>query len=357
MNAFQLTTTANLSVAGHPPECGDLRHPERHPRAHPGRQTGHDHATVASTSTTVTTSTSSTRRHRARRRLRRPRRSRPTTTTARADDHGPGDAVTQGVAQRFGHECDNCARRTCSPPSARFCRTGPPTGDRSRSRANASPAPHLGQPITLSTRASPSWFRPTCLLKGYEAVVLTRRSADPVDARPDDHGLEHDREDAHVHHVTRTRRSSIHDPDGRPEQRRRDRRPAGFVTSALPNTTWHPVNATPNVVFTEKSAIIKASLIRLAVRSRDGTRSRRSAGVTTEQLRGRRCDRFGDHHDNVAPSQAVTTTTVAAGAAGTLPRTGASVVVWLIFAAIALDAGIVLLVGTKRRASHLFNRN
>ena len=57
---------------------------------------------------------------------------------------------------------------------------------------------------------------------------------------------------------------------------------------------------------------------------------------------------------------AVTTTTAATAApagGSTLPRTGASVVLWLVVAALFIDAGIVAILSTKRKARYLFHRN
>jgi LPXTG-motif cell wall-anchored protein len=120
-------------------------------------------------------------------------------------------------------------------------------------------------------------------------------------------------------------------------------------SSNLPNTTWHPKNATDPVIFAEKSITVASTPVtgisavltctpsgaaQFLALSATGSAPPVTSGTTAPT--------------GVTVAGATTTTTVAA-AANQLPRTGANGVYLLIIAAALVDAGAALLLLSRRR--------
>lgn len=125
-----------------------------------------------------------------------------------------------------------------------------------RLSTDASPAPHLGGPITLSkTRvrvATPSDF----LLQGYEAGVVSNGQAIPMTLALVV-GASNTAEGSHHYAIVQSSPTvTIHDPDGVPRSGDETADPL-VTTSLLPRTVWHPADPSLRVRFTEPSAVVK----------------------------------------------------------------------------------------------------
>jgi hypothetical protein len=124
----------------------------------------------------------------------------------------------------------------------------------------------------------------------------------------------------------------------------------------LPNTTWHPVNDTDPVIFTEKSVKIVATIDLTASLGFVITATFACTPSSAPPFIGLAAEgtALPSTTTTVAPAGSeVTTTTVAAAgtssSSGTLPRTGADVFFLLVIAAILVDLGLVLQGAARRR--------
>ncbi len=124
-----------------------------------------------------------------------------------------------------------------------------------RISSDASPAPHLGGPITLSkTRVrvtTPSDF----LLQAYEADILSNGQAIPMTLALEV-GASNTVEGSHQYatiHASPT--VTIHDPDGVPHSGDETADPL-VMTGLLPHTVWHPADPSLRVRFTEAAAVV-----------------------------------------------------------------------------------------------------
>jgi hypothetical protein len=283
-----------------------------------------------------------------------------TTTTAPAGSTTTVPATTTTVPQTvqgevFGTGTNVNPCTTKLNPSLAPLIVDSPTTVTITISSKASPQPHLGQTITLSDTSVTVSVPPTLLKIGYEKGVLTNGEVIPstltlvvgaTNATP----------------ATRSfvKKASpklvVNDPTPSDPANGDETIAALTVTSALPSTTWTPTSNTADVIFSEKSATIVAGLTIGGTAFTDTITCAPHAPANSFVAVGATGSVTTTTNAGVGV-QAVTTTT-AAPAAGTLPFTGSkNVALWLVLAAICLDAGIVLMVGTKRRAAHLFNRN
>ena len=223
--------------------------------------------------------------------------------------------------------------------------------------SDASPQPHLGEPITLSNTQVTVKVPADLLLEGYTIGAISPGQSIPSTLDLTIAGTN----TVQGTHKYPTIHSSptviIHDPDGIPNNGDETADPLS-LTTALPNTVWTPTSATSDVVFSQTAAKITAALqifgvdfvstqtCTVAHANSFIAVGATSTAVTTTNTEGPQ-----------GTTAATTTTVAAAAGTGTLPRTGANVAFWLIVSAICLDAGIVAIVGTRRRASALLHRH
>jgi len=216
----------------------------------------------------------------------------------------------------------------------------------------ASPAPHFGKPITLSGTTVTISVPPDLLLKGYAAGVLHNGSVIPSTLLLTISGsntVEGTRAYPLIHASPKV---VIHDPDGIPGDADDSADPLSLTTT-LASTVWTPTSSTADVTFTEKAAVITAQVL-LGTTTITDTITCAPAVPTNSFIVVGATGTVTTTTNVVAVAS--TPTTVAAAA--TLPFTGSrNVALWLVISAICIDGGIVLIVGTKRRAAHLFNRN
>jgi hypothetical protein len=124
---------------------------------------------------------------------------------------------------------------------------------------DASPQPHLGEPIALTNAEVTVTTPADLLLQSYDFAILTNGETIPVAidlALAGSHTVEGVHTYATIHsNVTLT----IHDPDGVPGTGDESADPIA-ITASLPDTVWHPVDASQPVLFTEHSAVIAATI-------------------------------------------------------------------------------------------------
>jgi len=150
----------------------------------------------------------------------------------------------------------------------------------------------------------------------------------------------------------------IHDPDGVPGTGDETANPLS-VTASLPNTVWHPKDASKSVFFNEKSALIIATVPigntnYTDTQTCDPKNAPAFVALSASGVETPTTTPVTPSGNTVAPTTATTVAAKATG--GTLPRTGASVVLWLVIGAVMLDLGAVAVVGTRRRAHSYLHR-
>jgi hypothetical protein len=219
---------------------------------------------------------------------------------------------------------------------------------------DADPQPHLGDPITLSNTKVTVKVPPDILVTGYNFGILKNGQIIPATLSLKIGGS-NTTEGTHTYPLIHSNsKIAIHDPDGVPGSKDESADPLS-VTASLPNTVWHPADASKPVYFSEKSAVIVATV---PIGDQDYTDTQTCATPNAPAFVALSASGV-TAPSTVAPAgnPVATTTTVAATAApGTLPRTGASVVLWLVIGAVMLDLGGVAVVGTRRRAHSYLHR-
>jgi len=224
--------------------------------------------------------------------------------------------------------------------------------------SDASPQPHLGDPITLSKTTVTVKVPGDLLVQGYNFGILTNGQKIAATLALSVNGS-NTTEGSHTYatlHSTST--VVIHDPDGTPGSGDESADPLS-VTTTLPNTLWHPKDATKPVFFSEKSAKIVATVPIGDVNYFDTQSCSTPNAPAFVALSASGVGvPVGSEGTTVPPAAAAATTTTVApvAAAATLPRTGASVVLWLVIAAVMLDLGAVAVVGTRKRAQGYLHR-
>jgi len=217
--------------------------------------------------------------------------------------------------------------------------------------SDAAPQPHLGDPITLSNTKVTVKVPLDLLIQGYNFGILANGQVIPATLDLVIAGS-NTTEGSHTYATIHSNsKLVVHDPDGTPGTDDETADPLS-VTTSLPNTVWHPKDVSKAVFFTQKSAVIKATV---PIGDQDYISTQTCATKNPASFIALSATGV-DPPTTVAAGPpvtvgAATTTTVAAQAGPTtLPRTGASVVLWLVIAAVFLDLGAVAVVGTRRRA-------
>jgi hypothetical protein len=200
---------------------------------------------------------------------------------------------------------------------------------------DAFPQPHKGEPITL-TNTKISISVPASLIQtGVDAGLVTDGMEVPATLTLvlDGSGTT---EGSHTYTAHQT--VPIHVVNGTAQPL--------SATVVLPDTTWHPVSDTTDVVFSEKSMTIGAFLN--IIGGVNATFDCKPAGTPQLiALSGQSPQPPTTTTETVAPES--TPTTTAPAGSSTLPRTGGSVLFLLVFAAAALDLGVVLIAASRRR--------
>ena len=131
------------------------------------------------------------------------------------------------------------------------------------------------------------------------------------------------------------------------------------VTLGLPNTTWHPLNATTDVFFTQTTAKVTAtvSLFGTPVSAIFNCATVKPASFIAVAAVSTGAPTTTTTVTVAGQPATTTTTTVAAAAAGTgtLPRTGGRILFLLVAAAALVDIGLGLVAAARprRRASRI----
>jgi hypothetical protein len=222
--------------------------------------------------------------------------------------------------------------------------------------SDASPQPHLGDPITLSNTKVTVKVPPDLLIMGYNFGILTNGQVIPASLDLTIAGS-NTTEGTHAFATLHSNSTLVvHDPDHTPGTGDETADPLS-VTASLSNTLWHPSDVSKPVFFSQKSAVIKATV---PIGDTDYISTQTCATKNVASFVAISAN--GVEAPTTVPTgspvtaAASTTTTVAAQGPSTLPRTGASVVIWLVIAAVFLDLGAVAIVGTRRRAQHFLHR-
>jgi len=197
---------------------------------------------------------------------------------------------------------------------------------------DAFPQPHKGDPITLSNTKLGVSIPASLLQLGVGAGLVKDGMTVPATVTLVVTG-QGTTEGTHQYVVKDT--VTVHVVDGQAEPL--------SATVSLPNTTWHPKNATDDVLFSEKSLHISAFVNLLG-------------GITATFD----CAPAGSAQFVALAAQSSTvptTTTVAAvvtpTGSSTLPRTGASTLLLLVVAPAAIDGGVTLIALTRRRVRRI----
>ena len=202
------------------------------------------------------------------------------------------------------------------------------------------PQPHEGDPITLSNTKVTVNIAASLLQLGVTAGIITDGQQIPSTFTLVLAGSS-TKEGTHTYGPIKGT-NVVHVVGGQAQ-------PLTQVVS-LPNTTWHPKNATDPVLFTEKSAKIVASLNTVIGDFVDtiACTPNGSAQVLGLAAQGTSVPTTATSTPITAGS--VTTTTVAAAAgSGTLPFTGGSTVLLLVAAAFLIDLGILAIEFGRKR--------
>jgi len=221
--------------------------------------------------------------------------------------------------------------------------------------SDADPQPHLGDPITLSKTTVTVKVPGDLLVQGYNFGIVTNGEVIPATLSLTINGS-NTTEGTHTYPLIHSSpKVVIHDPDGVPGTKDETADPLS-VTSSLPNTTWHPKDASKSVFFSEKSAIIKATVPIGDVNYTDTQTCNTPNAPAFVALSASGVEPPSTVGTQGSTAAATTTTVAVTAAATTLPRTGASVVLWLVIAAVMLDLGVVAVVGTRKRAHNYLHR-
>ncbi len=266
------------------------------------------------------------------------------TTAAPATTAGPTTSTTVGTKQTtISAKATNT--NTCSsvlvpadlPPS-----TGPVGVTIG---ASGFPQPHKGDPITLSKTTLTVSIPGSTLQVGVKANAIHDGDKIPAVATLVVAGS-NTTEGTHTYTVNSV--STVKVVGGIAQ--------ALVGTSSLPNTTWHPKNATGTVTFTEKSLKIVATItigpplnLGAIVDTNTCTPGGSFVFMALSASGSAPPVTSGSTAPTGVTAAAVTTTTRVAAAAKTLPRTGANGVFLLIIAAALVDGGAALLLLTRRR--------
>jgi hypothetical protein len=221
---------------------------------------------------------------------------------------------------------------------------------------DASPQPHLGDPITLSNTKVTVKVPGDLLVQGYNLGILTNGQSIPSTLSLTIAGS-NTTEGTHVYPTIHSSPTiTIHDPDHAPNTGDETADPL-TLTNSLGDTVWHPADPTKDVIFSQKATVITAT-IDLGGTPLVSTQTCKPAKVNPFIAVGANSVATTTTIPTSVSTAGVTTPTTVAVAAttNTLPRTGANVAFWLIVGAVLLDAGIVLIVGTRRRATQLLQR-
>jgi hypothetical protein len=205
---------------------------------------------------------------------------------------------------------------------------------------DAFPQPHKGDPITLSNGKATITVAKELLQLGVTSGLVTDGMKIPSTATLVIAGAG-TTEGTHAYTTKGT--STVHVVGGQAQPL--------VATAPLPNTTWHPKNATDPVTFTEKSLKIAAGLD-LLIGHVDVTIVCSPVGTTVLAALAAQGSALPTTSSTVAVApQGVTTTTTAAApsGAGSLPRTGASTLLLLVLAAIMLDLGLCAIAFGRKR--------
>jgi hypothetical protein len=221
---------------------------------------------------------------------------------------------------------------------------------------DASPQPHLGDPINLTKTTVTVKVPGDLLVQGYNFGIVSNGEVIPATLSLTVNGS-NTTEGTHTYPLIHSSpKVVIHDPDGVPGTNDESADPLS-VTASLANTLWHPKDASKPVFFSEKSAIIKATVPIGDVNYTDTQTCNTPNAPAFVALSASGVEpptTVATAGSTAAP--ATTTTVAATAAATTLPRTGASVVLWLVIAAVMLDLGVVAVVGTRKRAQSYLHR-
>ena len=165
-------------------------------------------------------------------------------TTAATTIHGAAMNV---------NTCDTAVTPPIEPPSTSTLTV--------RIASDASPAPHHGQPITLSKTRTTVTIPSAFLLNGYEAGVLSNGQAIPTTVALVVAGS-NTVEGTHSYPVVHSSPIlTVHDPDGIPNSGDETADPLKVATS-LPPTVWTPASAPLHGVhFTESSAVVTLAVL------------------------------------------------------------------------------------------------
>jgi hypothetical protein len=215
---------------------------------------------------------------------------------------------------------------------------------------DAFPQPHQGDPITLSNTKVTVNVPPDLLLLGYNANLLDNGETIPSTLSLTIAGS-NTTEGTHTYPlISSSPKLSIKDPDGIRGSGDETASPLS-VSSNLPDTTWHPTDATQPVFFTQTNAVIKASL------NVSGTTL-----VDTQTCSAKNPTAFVAVAAEgtgvpVQPEGSTTTTAPTTTGSTTLPRTGGQTVLLLVIAAVMLDLGLMAIAATRRRVNYMLHHD
>jgi hypothetical protein len=207
---------------------------------------------------------------------------------------------------------------------------------------DAFPQPHRGDPITLSNTKVTISIDAALLQLGVTSGLVTDGMQIPSTTTLAIAGS-NTVEGGGAYVIKST--STIHVVNGQAQPL--------VATSKLPNTTWHPKNATDTVVFTEKSLKIAAGLD-ILIGHVDVSIVCKPNG--TAQILALSAE--GPPPPNTVPttvpvtaqgSTSTTTPTTPVNSGGSLPRTGASTLLLLVVAAVMIDLGVCAIEFGRKR--------
>jgi LPXTG-motif cell wall-anchored protein len=262
----------------------------------------------------------------------------PSSTAASTTTAVPTTTTTVGQTQTTisgkSNDSNNCGQAigTAAPT---------PTKVGVSIAAKAFPQPHEGQPITVSGTTATISIGADTLQAGVTAGVIHDGDTIPSVLTIVISGS-HTTEGTKTFTLNSTSTVSVVAGQAQPL----------VGTSPLPNSTWHPINATDPVFFAEKS-VKTVSTILLAGNPLVVTMTCTPSGSGQFLALSATGSAPPVTSGTTAPTgltvAGATTTTTVAAAANQLPRTGANGVYLLIIAAALVDAGAALLLLTRRR--------
>jgi hypothetical protein len=228
--------------------------------------------------------------------------------------------------------------------------------------ATAHSQPHQGNPIQLTNTTVAVTIAADTIQQGVTLGFISNGTPVPSTLTTVVNG-QGTTEGTHTYTVTSTPKVVVVNGQAQPLK----------ATLDLPDTTWHPKNATDPVIFAEKSLTVVAKIdltaslgfvvtatftcqpssappfIVLGAQGPPPTVTTTTLSpITTTTTPGPTVGGSTDP-STTAVAAATTSGTHSGTTSGTLPRTGLNALLFLIIAAVLLDAGIAMIAFTRRR--------